>query len=949
MNSNVKAYLDSVSACWHRPVKQALTLVASAALWSVTAAVQAQIPLNNVSKISAGVDTTCAIVNGSGAAQCWGAKHYTEDSGPANSPMPVAHDIPIAGSAVAEMVVGADHSCVRTTAGGVKCWGQNFYGQLGDNTTTGHPHAAADVVGLASGVTAIAAGLNHLCALTSAGAVKCWGRNESGQLGNNSTTNSLVPVTVVGLEQGVVAIAARGSHSCAVLGNGSVQCWGSNSLNELGNGTFTQSAVPVEVPYLGGVQKIAAGDNHNCALVFDGSVKCWGANDNGQSGSVVGLPYILIPISVQNLSNVVELSASGKRTCALSITGPLMNGGAVKCWGSNLDSTGVQGANASSYSDAAVDVPGWGSGITAIAAGNYHTCALNTAGIVSCFGWNPSNQLGDNTTVQRLNPVATLQAFAPEISMVSPGDTRAVVRFNPPANDSGSPVTGYTVTTTPAGGIDSHAGTTNSYYGPNELSHLITSLVNGTNYGFRITATNALGTGQLSNVVYATPAAINCNNGPVVRGGTYSGTLNAADCTDSAWGAAYYTKRYVYNANAGDQIALQTYTGGRIYLIGLQGVAGMIGQRLPGSSYFTLTYSGPYIIEVASYDVGVSANYSFSVLAPGIGSSTSAATSSSSSRSSSSNSSTSSSATSSIAASISTSRSSSSVISSSTSSSVTTSASSLAVSTSSTATSSSSASSVNNCGAPVISIGSTYNGSLSASDCTAGTRGSSYYTDYYAFSGSAGQQIFVQLTSSVFDTYVYLRYLGSGGAVLASNDDSGGTTNSRIPVTSGYFTLPTTGAYLVEVTSYATLNTGAYTMSLLSGSASSSSSSNSSAATGCVTTNLSFGLAANGALAATDCTNGARGTAYYTDRYSFYATAGQQISILLTSTAFDSYVYLKNSSGTVMTSNDDGGGGTNSRIPATSGTYTMPATAAYTIEVTSYSTQVTGAYTLQLN
>jgi len=947
MNSNVKAYLDSVSACWHRPVKQALTLVASAALWSVTAAVQAQIPLNNVSKISAGVDTTCAIVNGNGAVQCWGAKHYTEDSGPANSPMPVAHDIPIAGSAVAEMVVGADHSCVRTTAGGVKCWGQNFYGQLGDNTTTGHPHAAADVVGLSSGVTAIAAGLNHLCALTSAGAVKCWGRNESGQLGNNSTANSLVPVTVVGLEQGVVAIAARGSHSCAVLGNGSVKCWGSNSLNELGNGTFVQSSVPVEVPYLGGVQKIAAGDNHNCALVFDGSVKCWGANDNGQSGSVVGLPYILIPISVQNLSNVVELSASGKRTCALSIAGPLMNGGAVKCWGSNLDSTGAQGANASPYSDAVVDVPGWGSGIAAIAAGSYHTCALNTAGSVSCVGWNTSNQLGDNTSLQRLNPVATQQAFAPEISMVSPGDTQAVVRFVPPVNDGGSPVTGYTVTTTPAGGIDSHAGTTNSYYGPNELSHLITGLVNGTNYGFRITATNAQGVGQLSNVVYATPAAITCNNGPVVRGGTYSGTLNAADCTDSAWGAGYYTKRYIYNANAGDQIAVQMYTGGRLYLIGREGIAGPTAQRLPGSAYFTLTYSGPYIIEVASYQVGVAANYSFSVLAPGIGASTSSAISSSSPRPGSSSSSA---VTSSVVASTSTSRSTSSAATSASASSSPAATSSVASTTSSAASSSSSPAA--GCNAQALAIGGSVNGALAAGDCQSGARGSAYYTDIYSFSGTAGQQIFVQVNSSVFDTYAYLK--NNTGTVIASNDDSGGSTNSRIPVTSGYFTLPTTGIYTIEVSSYASLNTGAYTLSLVAGSASSSSvssssSSASSVAGGCVTNGVSLGVANNGSLAATDCTNGARGTSYYTDRFGISVNAGQQISILLTSSTFDTYVYLKSPAGTVLVSNDDGGGGTNSRIPATSGTYTIPATGTYIIEVTSYSAQVTGAYTLLVN
>lgn len=735
-----------------------------------------------------------------------------------------------------------------------------------------------------------------------------------------------------------------------MLGGGSVQCWGSNSFNELGNGTFTQSSLPVEVPYLGGVSKVAAGDNHNCALIFDGSVKCWGANDNGQSGSVVGLPYILIPISVQNLSNVVDLSASGKRTCALSITGPLMYGGAVKCWGSNLDSNGLQGANTAPYSDSPVDVPGWGSGITAIATGSYHTCALNTGGNVSCYGWNQFGQLGNNSTTESLAPVAAMQSFKPVPGIVSTASNQAVVRFTPPANDSGSPVTGYTVTTSPAGGVDNQAGTTNSYYGPNEFSHLITGLVNGTTYNFYVVATNAVGSGVSTALGSARPTAVNCNMGTVVRGGSYSGTFTTTDCTDSAWGDAAYTRRYVYNGSAGDQIALQMYAAGRLYLLGREGISAISPQRLPGmpDTYYTLVYSGAYVIEVSPYQVGQTGSYSFSVLAPGIGSSTSSATSSSSSRPGSSSSSA---VTSSVVASTSTSRSTSSAATSASASSSPAATSSVASSTSSAASSSSSPTA--GCNAQALATGGSVNGALAAGDCQSGARGSAYYTDIYSFSGTAGQQIFVQVNSSVFDTYAYLK--NNTGTVIASNDDSGGSTNSRIPVTSGYFTLPTTGTYTIEVSSYASLNTGAYTLSLVAGSASSSSSvsssssSASSVAGGCVTNGVSLGVANNGSLAATDCTNGARGTTYYTDRFGISVNAGQQISILLTSSTFDTYVYLKSPAGTVLVSNDDGGGGTNSRIPATSGTYTIPATGTYIIEVTSYSAQVTGAYTLLVN
>jgi hypothetical protein len=111
---------------------------------------------------------------------------------------------------------------------------------------------------------------------------------------------------------------------------------------------------------------------------------------------------------------------------------------------------------------------------------------------------------------------------------------------------------------------------------------------------------------------------------------------------------------------------------------------------------------------------------------------------------------------------------------------------------------------------------------------------------------------------------------------------------------------------------------------------------------------LGAGVSFSGTLAAGDCTGGARGAGYYTDRYSFEASPGQMVAFLLTSSAFDSFMYLRNPSGTVIASNDDGGGGTNSRIPASSGVFTIPAGASgtYVIEVTSYSSGATGAYSI---
>jgi alpha-tubulin suppressor-like RCC1 family protein len=258
--------------------------------------------------------------------------------------------VPGADKDVVAVTSGGIFSCALTSAGGVKCWGGNELGELGTGTIQDES-IASDVKGLRGGVIEVAAGYFHACALTSQRGVKCWGYNRFGQLGDGTKSDSIEPVQVVGLSSGVRAIYAGGNHTCAAMIDDMLKCWGYNKFGQLGNGTYVDTTVPKDVIGLAEhIQTVSAGANHTCALTISAELRCWGSNDGGQLGNGIG-EASNVPNAVIGLTNdIIDVSSGAAHTCVVSKSGN------VKCWG--INDMGQLGDGTFADSNSPVDVVG---------------------------------------------------------------------------------------------------------------------------------------------------------------------------------------------------------------------------------------------------------------------------------------------------------------------------------------------------------------------------------------------------------------------------------------------------------------------------------------------------------------------------------------------------------------------------------------------------------------
>lgn len=356
--------------------------------------------------------------------------------------VPVAVDTSgvLAAKALTAISAGEWSTCV-VADGKAYCWGGNTGSTLGDLTpTTSSVPVPVDTSGVLAGVTvtAVSAGYEHSCVVAD-GKVYCWGHNGAGQLGDNSTTDSPLPVAVSmsGVLEGktVTAISAGEEHTC-VVADGKAYCWGAGFNGQLGNGSNWPSSVPVAVRTGGGlgtktITAISAGGDHSCAIA-EGRAYCWGRNHHGQLGNDGSIDSN-VPVRVAGVMagrKVTAISAGWWHTCAVA-------GGKAYCWGDSSRRGLDSGTTTGSKVPVAIDTSGVlaGKTLTAISAANAHTCAV-ASGKAYCWGNNWAGQLGNKSTKYSSVPVTVNNGgvlAGRTITAISTGGRHSVVLTAPGA------------------------------------------------------------------------------------------------------------------------------------------------------------------------------------------------------------------------------------------------------------------------------------------------------------------------------------------------------------------------------------------------------------------------------------------------------------------------------------------------------------------------------------
>jgi len=329
-------------------------------------------------EVTAALTHSCALAN-DGTVRCWGfnSSGQTSGDGSRGNPFPTAVTVVAGLSHITQLSAGGAHTCALSEDGSVHCWGDSGEGESAGDAMATNVTAVVTVKDLKD-VIQVSAGYYHTCALVKAGSVRCWGRNASAEItGDGQATEGhddrIAVTTVAGLSH-VIQIAAGVEHNCALIDDGSVRCWGDNQYAQsTDDGVPSDPVAVTTIAGLSHVTQVIASRVHSCALIDDGSVSCWGAQDPNRAAGPL--------TAMSEVSGVKRLAygASGSQTCAL------MNDGSVDCWGSNVMAEASGDGMSSQESQPVTAVVGL-TAVQQVATGEGHTCALLDDGSVRCWG-----------------------------------------------------------------------------------------------------------------------------------------------------------------------------------------------------------------------------------------------------------------------------------------------------------------------------------------------------------------------------------------------------------------------------------------------------------------------------------------------------------------------------------------------------------------------------------
>jgi alpha-tubulin suppressor-like RCC1 family protein len=406
---------------WPWPRRLAAAAATVAAALAVPALPAAAAGAATASHGAAGAAARAASAS-AGTLRAWGFDNDgqlgdgTESTG---EPVPVKVKLPT-GTKVTQVRVGCSFSVALTTAGKVLAWGDNTFGQLGDGVTGG-ARTTPVRVHLPSGtkVTAVRAGCRHALALTSTGKVLAWGYNFFGQLGDGSTTDRNTPV-FASMPAGVkvASISAGQYHSLALATtHTAVYSWGRNQFGQLGNATFTDSHSPVLV-ILGGVTVTALGATFgdSIAVISNGRVLVWGDNSFGELGDNLTLPKTTTPVFARTPAGTTVTSVVGGAFHILART----RSGRVFAWGLNNNGQLGDGTVTERDVPTLIPMPG-GAAVSSVSAGNSHSLALTSKGAVLAWGLGLDGELGNGIFSSSMTPVRVKMPTSLAVTAIGSG------------------------------------------------------------------------------------------------------------------------------------------------------------------------------------------------------------------------------------------------------------------------------------------------------------------------------------------------------------------------------------------------------------------------------------------------------------------------------------------------------------------------------------------------